>query len=199
MLQSNQVCEKRVVLGTFPWKRTKKPEFRRYFNITPPKKKFGARGWHKKSFLKIRAQSDKKSIFKIKQSLGKKFLNALYQLQTSFHFFPNVSGSFFSRDVQDQNWKASVCMYITVLFVCCKNHFWSCTSLEKKDPKTFEKLWNGVWYWYCCSVCHILFNNHSFIWSTPPVSQQEAILRVGKRQKKWKGIEEMEEGITVLT
>ena len=28
-------------------------------------------------------------------------------------------------------------MYIIVLVVCCKNHFWSCTSLEKKDPKTF--------------------------------------------------------------
>ena len=44
--------------------------------ITPPKKKFGAREWHKESFLKIWAQSDQKSIFKIKQSLGKKFLNA---------------------------------------------------------------------------------------------------------------------------
>ena len=31
--------------------------------ITPPKKKFGARGWHKESFLKIWAQSDQKSIF----------------------------------------------------------------------------------------------------------------------------------------
>ena len=32
---------------------------------------------------------------------------------------------------------ASACMYIIVLVVCCKYHFWSCTSLEKKDPKTF--------------------------------------------------------------
>ena len=47
-------------------------------NITTPKKKFGARGWHKESFLKFGAQSDQKSIFKIKQNLGKKFLNALY-------------------------------------------------------------------------------------------------------------------------
>ena len=31
--------------------------------ITPRKKKFGARGWHKESFLKIWAQSDQKSIF----------------------------------------------------------------------------------------------------------------------------------------
>ena len=31
--------------------------------ITPPKKKFRARGWHKESFLKILAQSDQKSIF----------------------------------------------------------------------------------------------------------------------------------------
>ena len=31
--------------------------------IAPPKKKFGARGWHKESFLKIFAQSDQKSIF----------------------------------------------------------------------------------------------------------------------------------------
>ena len=31
--------------------------------ITPPQKKFGARGWHKESFLKIWAQSDQKSIF----------------------------------------------------------------------------------------------------------------------------------------
>ena len=28
-------------------------------------------------------------------------------------------------------------MCIIVLVVCCKYHFWSCTSLEKKDPKTF--------------------------------------------------------------
>ena len=28
-------------------------------------------------------------------------------------------------------------MYIRVLVVCCKNHFWSCRSLDKKDPKTF--------------------------------------------------------------
>ena len=32
-------------------------------NITTPKKKFGAGGWHKESFLKIGAQSDQKSIF----------------------------------------------------------------------------------------------------------------------------------------
>ena len=30
-----------------------KPEFRRYFKNNPTKKKFGARGWHKESFLKI--------------------------------------------------------------------------------------------------------------------------------------------------
>ena len=33
----NKVCEKRVVHGTFPWKRTKKPEFRRYFKNNPTK------------------------------------------------------------------------------------------------------------------------------------------------------------------
>ena len=31
--------------------------------ITPQTKKFGARGWHNESFLKIWAQSDQKSIF----------------------------------------------------------------------------------------------------------------------------------------
>ena len=31
--------------------------------ITPPKKKFGARGWHRESFLKISAQSDQNLIF----------------------------------------------------------------------------------------------------------------------------------------
>ena len=34
------------------------------------------------------------------------------------------------------SYSASACMYIIVLVVYCKNHFWSCTSLEK-DPKTF--------------------------------------------------------------
>ena len=37
VLQSNKVCEKRVVDGTFPWKRTKIPEFRRYFKNNPTK------------------------------------------------------------------------------------------------------------------------------------------------------------------
>ena len=38
VLKSNKVCEKRVVYGTFPWKRTKKPEFRRYCKNNPTKK-----------------------------------------------------------------------------------------------------------------------------------------------------------------
>ena len=46
-------------------------------NITTPKKKFGARGWHKESFLKIGAQSDQRSIFLNQTKFGKKFLNAL--------------------------------------------------------------------------------------------------------------------------
>ena len=37
VLKSNKVCERRVVHGTFPWKRTKKPEFRRYFKNNPTK------------------------------------------------------------------------------------------------------------------------------------------------------------------
>ena len=37
VLQSNKICEKRVVNGTFPWKRTKKLEFRRYFKNNPTK------------------------------------------------------------------------------------------------------------------------------------------------------------------
>ena len=40
--------------------------------ITLPKKKFGARGWHKESFLKIWAQSDQKSIIKNQTKFGKK-------------------------------------------------------------------------------------------------------------------------------
>ena len=47
-----------------------------FLKIITPKKKFGARGWHQESFLKIWAQSGQKS--KIKHSLGKKFPNALY-------------------------------------------------------------------------------------------------------------------------
>ena len=45
--------------------------------ITPPKKKFRTRGWHKESFLKFELNRTRNGFFKIKQSLGKKFLNAL--------------------------------------------------------------------------------------------------------------------------
>ena len=41
----------------------KNPNSAVILKITPPKKKFGARGWHKESFLKIWAQTDQKSIF----------------------------------------------------------------------------------------------------------------------------------------
>ena len=37
VLQSNKICEKRVANETFPWKRTKKPEFHHYFKNNPTK------------------------------------------------------------------------------------------------------------------------------------------------------------------
>ena len=37
VLKSTKVCEKRVVHGKFPWKRTKKPEFRRSLKNNPTK------------------------------------------------------------------------------------------------------------------------------------------------------------------
>ena len=40
-------------------------------NKTTPKKKFGARGWHKDSFLKLELNRTRNRFFKIKQSLGK--------------------------------------------------------------------------------------------------------------------------------
>ena len=65
--------------------------------ITPPKKKFGARGWHKESFLKIWAQSDQKSIFLNQTKFGKKFLNALYHPPHSRHLVCNHEGVTFPQ------------------------------------------------------------------------------------------------------
>ena len=49
--------------GPQPRRNTKWRRPRYTLKITPPKKKFGARGWHNESFLKIWAQSEQKSIF----------------------------------------------------------------------------------------------------------------------------------------
>ena len=69
----------------------KKPRIpiRRYFKNNPTKDKFGARWWHKETFLKIWAQSDQKSIF-FKSTFGKKNSECPVQAHLtnfSFEFF----------------------------------------------------------------------------------------------------------------
>ena len=56
-----------------------------------------------------------------------------------------------------------------------------------------------------CEITHLwqvlLFTNFILIWSTPPSSQQEAIMKGGKKkipQKNWKRIEEVEERFTIV-